>query len=730
MQRPSFPSPEPFRAGVDPSNARALPAVVTAIDIIVSPGTGRSTTAVRPRRSLLTRLYYAVASLQLAIALLCLFTLCLVVATLLEAHYSAAIAQALVYRTWWFSLLLGLLALNVLFAAIKKFPWKKHQTGFLITHAGLLVLLLGGLLTTLGGVDGQMFLIDTDNTDIQNFFSLPNKSDRIQLPGQHQIEVYRLPTTAAHDPAALEALQALDGGRELSPKLLECWPGKHWALSFTPGPFTWYADQHIRPDLPSSLRALCWLAAPRPGFTQALDEQSSLTVKNFYPYTEYWPYSKTDDERGFPVLKLRLTAAAGAGMRPMDKWVAAVPEFEPEPSPVSVRLMVLREPALLPEFLEPPAPEQLGQQGQLVLLVGPQKKSFRIPLNPDRLDKAMDLPGTDLRLTLKGCGDLIDFVPHTSGVDGRQPAPCNPAVSFELSGPDGSGDYLACATLPDVPAFRKGTPPAPVAVWYHSPDFRGGDSRLMGSLQFLQAPDGKVYYRVYGKNGLLQKGRELDVSDPAEPHALPWKPMNLRFQVAAYLPRAAPEPSIVPRDLRPGAEPADPLEPAIRGTLTVGGKTEEFWARLSRTDTRLVVGPDLFFIRYRKDSRPVDFTLTLKRAQQLTDPGTERPASFQSDVVLSYDQDGRPGQKDQAISMNHTLDHGRYKVYQTEYRPLTHPDTLQLVLDPQGQLVSLSGLTVADDPGLYCKYAGSCMLVLGLATMFYMRAYFFKRRAS
>ena len=56
------------------------------------------------------------------------------------------------------------------------------------------------------------------------------------------------------------------------------------------------------------------------------------------------------------------------------------------------------------------------------------------------------------------------------------------------------------------------------------------------------------------------------------------------------------------------------------------------------------------------------------------------------------------------------------------------PQTGELVLDPAGRLVSLSGLTVADDPGLYCKYAGSVLLVLGIATMFYMRAYFFKPR--
>ena len=78
--------------------------------------------------------------------------------------------------------------------------------------------------------------------------------------------------------------------------------------------------------------------------------------------------------------------------------------------------------------------------------------------------------------------------------------------------------------------------------------------------------------------------------------------------------------------------------------------------------------------------------------------------------------------------MNHPLSYGPYKVYQSNYQPLTDPETLQLIVEDDGHLVSMSGLSVAHDPGLWCKYIGSTLLVLGIATMFYMRAYFFKAR--
>src|SRR5262245_12581339 len=93
------------------------------------------------------RLSVALASLRLAIGLLSVLTVCLIGATWLESAYDASTAQELVYRTWWFAFLLTLLAVNVFGAALKKYPWRRHQTGFLVTHAGLLILLAGGLLT-------------------------------------------------------------------------------------------------------------------------------------------------------------------------------------------------------------------------------------------------------------------------------------------------------------------------------------------------------------------------------------------------------------------------------------------------------------------------------------------------------------------------------------------------------------------------------------------------------
>ena len=727
-----MPEPFPLRGSALPETTAAGPAA----DAAAAPGgqpafAGYSTTPSfrhTPPGRFGTRLFRTCASLQLAITLLSLFAVCLAVATLLESAYSGAIARELVYHTWWFSLLLGFLAVNILCAALKKYPWKRHQTGFLITHLGLITLVFGGLLTTLGGVEGQMMMIDSDNPEIQQALHMANKADTLQLANQQQVEVYRLPADLPRsDPQLLrDILQVVEGGVEAGKELKQRLANHYWAFSLTPGSFAWHADEHFKPQLPWGVRFLSALADPFPGFTRDLADGVKLEVNNYYPHTERWPFSPADGgEKGFPAMQLRLTAAVMP--RPMKRWVTSIPSFEPDRLPVSFEFLLLDEPALLPEFLEPPKQADLGRAGQLVLVVGHQKKICRLALDTLKEDQTVKLPGTALEFTLKKRGPLTELLERKPEDAQKGPMPLYPAVKFELSGPGGKGTYMTCARLPHMPIFRDGQDVEEVAAWYHYPDFRWGEHVRMGSLQFLKLPDGRIFYRVYGKDGLRQKGTPLDPSDRTA-HALPWQPMNMNFEVLTWLPRAVPREHVRPRHVRPGSELSERLDPALRCTLTSGGQSKEFWVRLSRAATQVSIGKEAFFVRYRQDSRPVDFALTLKKAQQLSDPGTNRPASYQSDVVLSYEKDGKEEKKEHSIFMNHTLDHGGYKVYQTNYRPMTHPRTGELVLDTEGQLVSMSGLTVADDPGLWFKYAGSLLLVLGIATMFYMRAYFFKPR--
>ena len=103
--------------------------------------------------------------MKLAIVLLVSLAAVLACATLLEAKCGREYAAWYVYGSPWFVALLAVLGANVLAATLVRFPWHKHQLGFLVTHAGILVLLAGAIQTFLGGVEGQLTLQEGQRTE-------------------------------------------------------------------------------------------------------------------------------------------------------------------------------------------------------------------------------------------------------------------------------------------------------------------------------------------------------------------------------------------------------------------------------------------------------------------------------------------------------------------------------------------------------------------------------------
>ncbi len=100
------------------------------------------------------------ASLKLAVILIVVLIAALIVATTMESVYSTETARSLIYNSPWFSLLFVFLALNVLASAFVRFPWKKHQTGFVLAHLGILSILAGAWATRSFGVDARISLAE------------------------------------------------------------------------------------------------------------------------------------------------------------------------------------------------------------------------------------------------------------------------------------------------------------------------------------------------------------------------------------------------------------------------------------------------------------------------------------------------------------------------------------------------------------------------------------------
>lgn len=117
-------------------------------------------------------LFHFLGGVHFAI-LLILFTLIFVVAgTLLESwSHSHLFAAAWTYHSPIFSILLWLFFLNILIAALRRWPFEKKHIPFLLTHLGLLLLLLGAFVKNTFGTQGQIGLSEGMET---TFLFRPN----------------------------------------------------------------------------------------------------------------------------------------------------------------------------------------------------------------------------------------------------------------------------------------------------------------------------------------------------------------------------------------------------------------------------------------------------------------------------------------------------------------------------------------------------------------------------
>ncbi len=114
------------------------------------------------------------ASVELAIPLLLVLAAVVATGTIIESRYNTEYARILIYDSYWFHGLLGLLWINIFLAALSRYPFQRRHIGFIIVHTGLLTLLVGGFMTSMYGVDGQLRVAEGSqgNTVVLNDMTL------------------------------------------------------------------------------------------------------------------------------------------------------------------------------------------------------------------------------------------------------------------------------------------------------------------------------------------------------------------------------------------------------------------------------------------------------------------------------------------------------------------------------------------------------------------------------
>jgi len=112
------------------------------------------------------RFFKFISSIRLAVPVMLGLIISVAAGTIFESLHSAEYAKIAVYNSSWFYALLALLCVNIFSSMMSRYPWKKHHTGFVITHIGILTLLAGSFITSVYGIDGSLQIPEKQSNNV------------------------------------------------------------------------------------------------------------------------------------------------------------------------------------------------------------------------------------------------------------------------------------------------------------------------------------------------------------------------------------------------------------------------------------------------------------------------------------------------------------------------------------------------------------------------------------
>ena len=654
---------------------------------------------------ILLRAYEFCASLQFAVVLIALLAIVLGLGTFVESGFGTEAVKFGVWNTWWFTLLNALLAVSIFCAAAIRFPWKRHQTGFVITHIGLLVLLAGCLMSQRGGIDAQIPLLEGE------------RGSRAFEDSHH----FRID------------LESKAGGNRdaIGP------------IEFRSGPFNWSEYGTTRSWFP-------WGLTPRDRGVIHDADGVRLEVLDFY----------ADSTAALaPGVKLRLGTDDFAGAPSGRMWFPVDLAWQPDPLRATavrhrrqagggtVVFWKTASPAEAEAFLAavPDPALGYGEKGQLVLVCDGKPQRMLVD---DVLGKEAFAPGGESGETPLFV-EVHDFEPRLSGVRVRV-----------RRGKDGPPEEMV--VLADLPEVTIHAPRAGVygTLWIER-EVADAAERMQGKarsrIDVVQAkglpgaaertPAGfSLLYRRWQAPTATAGVLPLD-GRPVPAFEMPRAKLELR--VDRFLPADTLEIATLPLPFDKAKAPSAKRR-AAQVRLTVDGRAEEFWIagmpiqpieeQPGPAERRVVEAPTRSAaLTLLPDAVDVGFDVQLDNFERRLDPGTSQASHFSS-VVEFLTKEGRALVKDPVtITMNAPVDFsdpqtGRsYRLFQESFMgPWLPGDDLYERFTASSrekpERLEASVLTVNHDPGRGVKYAGSGLIVIGIFTMFYMKAYFFGPR--
>ena len=529
-----------------------------------------------PRRlSVLPSSLSILGSLRLAVALMFVLALVLAWATWVENCYGAAAARLGFYGAWWFTALWLVFGLNVLAAMLVRLPWKRHQLGFIVAHLGLLVLLLGCLITREAGVDALLATFEGQSSshaymDSQHFelTILPGAKEDESRVGQARCSPTNS-TALTPDPSPASGRGEDSAGPKGDKPIL---------VPFDPGPFNW-GDYRRLPWLPWRLVGLPrGVLYDRDGIRlETLDYYGNSRLIAV-PRIELRaaPLVDSPDGRAGEETNVVLSVQADMGSHmPSRRYGMGGQHLMT--SGQRITFWMSGDPEETKAFLTAKPDGPLGKRGRIVLRA--RGKNFQWPVDDWQPGTRRALGDTGLEV------ELGEFKRMFSGVSlsihrGSEP-PKSMTLFAEMPGfsqqdYDGGvfGTYWLDTTQrsDDDPAAKKPASP-------HGPAAPGRDADRP-RVNVFQGADENLYVRTW-RAGKLEPAGELP-ADRAPLAVFAGTPDELALSLKDHVP--ADGPATLPEPLPPVKREVPLSRRQARARLTVDGESKEFWLANSSDD--------------------------------------------------------------------------------------------------------------------------------------------------
>ncbi len=614
------------------------------------------------------------ASLKLAVVLLTMLIVAAIAGTLYESSFDAKVARAYVYGAPWFNLWLVLLGANLACSAFSRWPWRKHHVAFLITHLGIITLLIGSLIGRILGIEGTMTIFKDEPP--ANRLLVDERQLRV-----HDVDgiVKRFPAEFLHHPptpqhprdlgplASGARLQIVDYApaieAKLNPRPLS--DGGASALHFTiaTAMMNQHLDTWLLADNPQHGSFSMGLAnielkrgtAPDSGSGESPNRPPSTAKDQAVDFEEsIFAFSKAPDEQVGRVRKGRSTGAKVCLLAP-----------------------------------------KAGNKGQVVISSGDKEASFDVA---ESLGRDVAIAGTPFMLKIDNYWP--DFRIEDGKPNSLSDQPNNPVVLVTLHGkgiaasetipnPHGNTEIPATGGAPAMPAPGEGAP---------------------NHLTLFMADDGAITYELVSRKNGKSSGR-IELNEP-----LPTGWADWQLVVDNAMPHAQQRMDFTPVKSEQTSTPsaAADLPDGVRVRIQQNGETLEQWVPAG-WQIAVPTAPNQTMIAYGWRVIGLPIGLQLLDFEVKRNEGSDSPAGFKSTLgVVTTDGETAKG----ACWMNHPFSYPgtwrhtwtglTYKISQASWNP-----------ENLGQ----STVQILRDPGWLLKWIGSLLVVIGVFMMFYLQPY-------